>query len=497
MAMLFTCQKQYTCFGGKGRHEFRRLVEIQDKSPESQHRVVRKIHRLQEPSENHGQAKTDSDDVSASADNAPRPLKKGLPKFGPFYSSKDDILLKAREDAWDRVLGKIRPANEAKKSTEESDRIKQEYFSAIRDVEKEAMEIYDGSFESTDSDFRLMMIKDGCFFLQLALLILGGPEPLGYPTNHVIFGKDQNKKKMTCWLDSMFYVGNQIPVVVLRELMRQKFFQQLTKREWDQPSVLSKRVLYEVLLLPFLPSPDRGFFRWSCCKGRSARKQKAGALLKDQAPPTDVLEGLRRMILGPDQSRNEEYEPDDMDLEANWKENTSEEKRKINAVSLKIAGIRIIHIQGVGSRGIHFEESCWCSARLYLPTFTVDDDTELILKNVKAYEMTQPFGKNEREVCSYLRFMGDIIRTLEDVNLLARKGIIQGSKRNMDKLPGILKRLDSKDLTQHLYRVKLQMGSYSRPAWRKHLKKILSIVAVLTILQTAYAIVSYHHPKKC
>ncbi|KAK4405947.1 hypothetical protein Sango_0601200 [Sesamum angolense] len=473
MAMLFTCQKQYTCFGGKG---FRRLVEIQEKSPESQHRVVRKIHRLQEPSENHGQAKTDSDDVSASADNAPRPLKKGLPKFGPFYSSKDDILLKAREDAWDRVLGKIRPANEAKKSTEESDRIKQEYFSAIRDVEKEAMEIYDGSFESTDSDFRLMMIKDGCFFLQLALLILGGPEPLGYPPNHVIFGRDQNKKKMTCWLDSMFYVGNQIPVVVLRELMRQKFFQQLTKRKWDQPSVLSKRVFV---------------------RGRSARKQKAGALLKDQGPPTDVLEGLRRMILGPDQSRNEEYEPDDMDLEANWKENTSEEKRKINAVSLKIAGIRIIHIQGFGSRGIHFEESCWRSARLYLPTFTVDDDTELILKNVKAYEMTQPFGKNEREVCSYLRFMGDIIRTLEDVNLLAQKRIIQGSQRNMDKLPGILKRLDSKDLTQHLYRVKLQMGSYSRPAWRKHLKKILSIVAVLTILQTAYAIVSYHHPKKC
>ncbi|KAK4425458.1 hypothetical protein Salat_1739800 [Sesamum alatum] len=496
--MFFTCQKQFTCFGSNGGHEFRRLVEISEKSPEPRHSVVRKIRRLQEPSENDGQAKTDSGNVSV--DNAPTPLKEGLPKFGPFYFDDDHILLKAREDAWDRVLGKIGPANETKKSTEESEKIKQEFFSAIRDVEKDAMETYVGGFEFTKSDFRLMMIKDGCFFLQLALLVLGGPEPLGYPPNHVIFGRDQSKKKMTLWLDSMFYVGNQIPVVVLRELMRRKFFQQLlTKGKWDQPSVLSERVLYEVLLLPFLPTsvPDKGFSQLICCRGRKKKDRRPCTLLKDQPPPTDVLEGLRRMILGPDQSRNEEYEPDDMDLEANWRENTSEEKRKINAVSLRIAGIQIRHIPGVGSRGIHFKGSNWGSACLYLPTFTVDNDTELILQNVKAYEISQPLGKNEREVCSYLRFMGDIIRTLEDVNLLARRGIIHGSQRNMDKLPGILKRLDSKDLTQHLYRVKLQMSSYSCPAWRKHLKKILSIVAVLTILQTAYAIVSYHHPRKC
>ncbi|KAI3469823.1 hypothetical protein Pfo_026486 [Paulownia fortunei] len=528
MTMFFTCQKQSRSLGNKGRHEFTRLVETPEKSLEPLKK--RKIHRLRETTENPGQMKepsgqsgqsrelcsnqdqrkleksaetgnsdqqkTDPGDISfsgqneASVDNASRPLDLSLPKFGPFYVNNNRLLLTAREEAWKRVLGQIAPTKEEKSSEEESEKIKQDYISAMRNVEKEAMETYAGSFVLTDSDFRWMMIKDGCFFLQLALLILGGSEPLGYPVDHVIFGRRQNRKKYTTWLNSMFFVGNQIPVVVLQELMKQSFFQKvlLEKGTWDRPSVLSQRVLYELLVLPSLDisSPERGFFQWNCCRGRSARREEDYTLLQNQ--PSDVLQGLQSMILGP-RLEHEEYEPEDMDLEANWKESTSEEKRKINATSLRNAGIQIKHIQGVGTRGIYFQETCF-SASLYLPRFTVEDDTELILENVKNYEITQPLDKNEREVCSYLRFIGDIIRTSEDVKLLVEKGIIQGSQQNRDKLPGILRRLDSKELTQHLYRVKLQISAYCRPAWQKHLKQILSGVAVLTVIQTVYAMLS-------
>ncbi|KAG8369824.1 hypothetical protein BUALT_Bualt14G0053900 [Buddleja alternifolia] len=519
MEMLFTCHKQSTSVRSKGRNEYTRIKEKPDLI--ASNHISPKIHRLQESAgENiHPQIKANSRETGQNRElssnpehlnmkestetdsvNASTPIKDGLPKFGPFYYNNDHVFQEAREEAWLLVLRKTDPNIN---SSEAQEKIKQDYMSAMRNVQKEAIDAYagNGSLPVKGSDFLWMMIKDGCFFLQLALVILGGAKLLGHPPDHVIFSNQQNSKKITMWLDAMFFAGNQIPLIVLQELMKQSFFHNvIAKGEWVRPSVLSKRILYELLVLPSLDirSPEKSFILpLMCCKGRSARSEKdCHVLLKDIIhQPCDVLQGLRSMILGPS-IEPEEFEPDEIDLEANWKQSTSEEKRKINATSLKKAGITIKHIQGVGIRGISFEETYY-GANLYLPTFTVEDDTEMTLKNLKTYEMNQPGAKNNREVCSYLRFMGDIICTLEDVKLLAKKGIIQGSKKEIDKLPGIMRRLECMDLTHHLYNVKLHIGSYSAPAWVQYVKYVMNLVALLTLIQTMYTVLSFHHSSKC
>ncbi|KAG8369835.1 hypothetical protein BUALT_Bualt14G0055000 [Buddleja alternifolia] len=524
MGILFTYQNQ---------SKYAKLENLHEKPIEV---AKSKIHRLQEPAnQNPGQIKATSaesgqnrdlnsnpnqlskestetgnsnnkkiDSVGISTVNAPTQLKEDLPKFGPFYFNNEPVLLKAWEEAWQLVLRKSVSETESINSTSEAqEKIKQDYVSAMRNVQTEAMDAYAGSgnLSVKGSDFHWMMIKDGCFFLQLALVMLGGAEALGHPPGHVIFGvRKANQKKIKTWLDAMFFVGNQIPLVILQELMKQSFFQQVIHDgKWEPPTVLSKRVLYELLVLPSLDIriPEKRFLQWICCnKGRSARMEKDSLfLIKDKKPPCDILQGLRSMILG-SREEPEESEQDEIDLEANWKASTSEEKRKINATSLQRAGITIKHKPGVGIRGIYFEET-FCGANLHLPTFTVEDETEIILKNLKNYEINQPIAKNNREVCSYLRFMGDIICTVEDVNLLVKKGIIKGLKKETDKLPGIMRRLDCKDLTQHLYNVKLQISSYCAPAWLQYAKYVLNVVAILTFIQTLYTMIGYHHSSKC
>lgn len=97
----------------------------------------------------------------------------------------------------------------------------------------------------------VLSFKDGCLFLQMGLFILGRSKQLGYPPDDELFGKKHNSKEMTRWIKSMFFVGNQIPFLVLKELMKQHFFQNVIKEgKGDEfPSDLSKRVLHRFLLL--------------------------------------------------------------------------------------------------------------------------------------------------------------------------------------------------------------------------------------------------------
>ncbi|KAL0293783.1 UNVERIFIED_CONTAM: hypothetical protein Scaly_2575400 [Sesamum calycinum] len=119
------------------------------------------------------------------------------------------------------------------------------YTSAVRLIEEEAKSCYadDGVTKSlTGPQFREMMIEDGCFFLQLALYLLGGSQQLGYPADHDIFSKRSNHprfREVKNWIEAMFLVGNQIPLVVLKELIKQSYFQKVIKAgKWKQPSEL-------------------------------------------------------------------------------------------------------------------------------------------------------------------------------------------------------------------------------------------------------------------
>lgn len=177
------------------------------------------------------------------------PSNESIPRFsfGPMYGTGHESVEATKERAWEHV--------EKNSSERDSSVLREIYSGAIRKVEKEAKLTYAVKTSGTAYEFRWMMIKDGCFFLQLALLILGTrPDHLHYPTNDPIFGSEQKKKDIKMWIESMFFVGNQIPLVVLKELMSQEFFQKvIAKEKYDPfPSSLCKKVLYELLFSPSL-----------------------------------------------------------------------------------------------------------------------------------------------------------------------------------------------------------------------------------------------------
>ncbi|CAA2991159.1 Hypothetical predicted protein, partial [Olea europaea subsp. europaea] len=140
-------------------------------------------------------------------------------RFGPFYCNDKSSDLRYREEAWQHLL---------KKSPDRAAVTIEIHLSAMRKIEKEARATYDdGEVDHLSGpEFRWMMIKDGCLFLQLVLCVLGGAQQFGYPPGHILFGQKKNNKYKDIkeWIEAMIFVGNQIPLIVLKELMKQSYF---------------------------------------------------------------------------------------------------------------------------------------------------------------------------------------------------------------------------------------------------------------------------------
>ncbi|XP_057829755.2 putative UPF0481 protein At3g02645 [Cryptomeria japonica] len=82
-------------------------------------------------------------------------------------------------------------------------------------------------------------------------------------------------------------------------------------------------------------------------------------------------------------------------------------------------GLKFKALKGEGISHIHFNES---KSTLHLPKFTVDDRSEVILRNLLVME-TQ-WEDKEKIITRYAVFMNDLINTSEDVARLRRRGII-------------------------------------------------------------------------
>ncbi|XP_027164719.1 uncharacterized protein LOC113764877 isoform X2 [Coffea eugenioides] len=211
-------------------------------------------------------------------------LQVSHPRFGPFYR-EDESEVSGKKEAWDKVLEKSGDKN----------RTIENYLFATRRIEKRARASYADAgrvlHNLTESQFRWMMIEDGCFFLQLALFILGvSSKQLGYPDNHIIFGKKKTKEDVNSWIEAMFFVGNQIPLVVLNEFMKQSFFQKILNQvNSETPSQLPKRILYELLVLPA---------REHVTNQTVASPKPRG----EERQPTDLLHALHSFMLDPARS---------------------------------------------------------------------------------------------------------------------------------------------------------------------------------------------------
>ncbi|KAL4589849.1 hypothetical protein LXL04_002760 [Taraxacum kok-saghyz] len=90
------------------------------------------------------------------------------------------------------------------------------------------------------------------------------------------------------------------------------------------------------------------------------------------------------------------------------------------------AGIEIRSTSG-GIRDISFVED---EVTLYLPVITLDVNSEVILRNLVAYETAMNFSHSSQTISSFVDLISGIIDTDEDAKLLKQKGIIKGHLTN-------------------------------------------------------------------
>ncbi|KAK3026553.1 hypothetical protein RJ639_041139 [Escallonia herrerae] len=90
----------------------------------------------------------------------------------------------------------------------------------------------------------------------------------------------------------------------------------------------------------------------------------------------------------------------------------------------KFAGVKFSHTTG-GIGDIKFVQG---EATLYLPIITLNANSEVVLRNLVAYEVA--LSNSTGKLAQYLDFICGIVDTAEDAQLLREKGIIKGDLSN-------------------------------------------------------------------
>lgn len=362
--------------------------------------------------------------------------------FGPHYRAKElDFRRNAKEDALNFVL-------------EKSGCTLPNLLNTLEEIEEAARTTYaDDTLDNLQSvEFQEMMAIDGCFFLLLAFSILGmgssGTE-VGFPEKHLIFGVGCVTEEMDQWLESMFFIGNQIPVIVLEEIMKLKFFQELKRgKQWKKPLDFVRRALYNFLMV------------------------------ENQPKPVDLIHCLQSVFLGVKSGSHVTLPIMNLDAGDAVEEIPS-------AMELSKLGIKFKNLEGeLGSRGIHYEHSA-LNDLLYLPVFKVDRYTELIIKCLHKYEMVQASRGIEPEATSYFKLLSELIRTPQDVEVLYSQGVIQG---RLEGLPVLLSSFAGMQLSENLRHVRQEIRSHPLHHWWKRIYPMLKLIAVIaTVLAFIFA----------
>ncbi|KAF3782787.1 putative UPF0481 protein [Nymphaea thermarum] len=111
---------------------------------------------------------------------------------------------------------------------------------------------------------------------------------------------------------------------------------------------------------------------------------------------------------------------DDKKDDGNFTPPSVEEIMIPSVEELRGAGVNFCPASGgITSRGIRFDVK---TASLFLPSITLDGNTEVVIRNLVAYEATVAPGA--LVIARYMELMNGIIDTEEDVKILREKGII-------------------------------------------------------------------------
>lgn len=375
-------------------------------------------------------------------------------------------------------------------------------------LETEIKENYEEKIKYDEQIFAAMLILDGCFIIEILRALGRDHSPGENEYYEPLFQSRKIKYTKIDILNDILKLENQIPLIVLRKLL-----------QWEVKSDDVEKMLCDLLYKPFL-----GFFYPFDCKKNICSSP-------DVKDVPHLLGLLHACILSPGEEDNSvnENEGAHSDCSLYWifqkileiciwiftlciwiftKKVNPDVERIPHAVQLRKSGIKFKKFEESaedGINGILFDKK---SATIFLPTIIITDSTEIVFRNVIAFEMCMQLKINP--VAFYLILMGMLIGSEEDVALLTRKRIITnwlGSDKEVAKLfHGLCKGMaaNTNDQTRQLVK---EVNLYYKKKWTfwfaefKHTYfsspwNVAGLCAattllLLTIVQTVFVILTY------
>ncbi|KAK6921071.1 Protein of unknown function DUF247, plant [Dillenia turbinata] len=360
-----------------------------------------------------------------------------------------------------------------------------------------------------DQKFLEMMLLDACFVLELFNAFANGAKYCGYSPKDPIFSSGGISPFIQ---RDLLMIENQIPLIVL---------EQLSSLVWRPRRNLNS--VREIALK---------FFE-SIIPGRS---QNQHIQLENPSQPHQHLLDIVRCALQPSQpqpiplSQARDCQLNPLDIACCFLENSfcflcqtlpmlicckckvedTEQQRKImhSVTRLRGAGIKFRKHKKAHT----FMDIEYKNKTLYVPPLVIHGSTKTLFLNLMAFE--QYYSGCESHVTSYVSFMDGLIDSPIDVQHLKEKGIIEhgfGCEEDVSTLINNLRKEIVYDPNNHyLMKIAKRLNTDfqdKRNAWKTTLKheyfkdpwKIISLVAatfliLLTLAQTLYTILGYHHP---
>ncbi|GKV29556.1 hypothetical protein SLEP1_g38472 [Rubroshorea leprosula] len=179
-----------------------------------------------------------------------------------------------------------------------------------------------------------------------------------------------------------------------------------------------------------------------------------------------------------------------------------------SATELNEAGIKFQKKEG-NLFDIEFEKGV-----MSIPTLVVDDDTESIFRNFVAYEQCN-VGIFSTPFSAYITFMDRLINTGKDVGLLCHCGVLDNCLGSHEVVATMFNRLcDSVVISENNFHYSVILNRVNEHCnrkwnqWKANLRHnyfntpwaSISVIAavillLLTVLQSLYSVLAYHHPQ--
>ncbi|CDP08247.1 unnamed protein product [Coffea canephora] len=371
------------------------------------------------------------------------------------------------------------------------------YRRALSGVVKELKDAYDSLDDKWKQDseaFLKLMIRDGCFMLEVLRSSSTDLTKNGYASNDPIFSKHGMTYMLPYIKRDMLMLENQLPMLLLRKLhatSEASADQSEKSAQRSEESAQRSEKSVDKLILKF----------YSHSHSHGSTQPKLDECLH-------ILDAYRTILLWKDSvTQTQEFTP-------HCKEGNNSGDI-LPARELEESGIRIEKSQSTSLTDIQFD---YKGGILKLPPICMDDVSETMFLNLIAFERFHAGVGSQ--VTSYIYLMDKLIDNAEDVNFLQSREILHnalGSDKALAQLINSLSKDVVLDRDSSLNKVHVAINNYCHelsvvrmtrgkcPKWWAALMEtyfrnpwtFIAVVAAiilfaLTITQTTYGALQYY-----